>query len=300
MTTTNTRAKSVFTPDLAVGLTPLRLILSSIPLLVADLYFFGGTLLPGSHPAAPIARTTVNALPFASLLPVLFEGEFVRRIQRLVHILEDVSRNATQIQSNTRTASTDIWRHADREARWSPPRVIVQLLIPFVCLGVGLFLSNWPTFMSTSAKAGLIERYALLSLFAVWAFWILVYHNWMHTSLQIEPQVVNILQVMVEESKGQPSAGKASIDQKPSLLCRFLVRGTLAILFLMIVVESLHPQSAKLLPGNSVFGFHLEAYALGLALLSWLLITAQGWRECKTNARIKHLLATFRSLPGGA
>ena len=266
----------------------------SLSFLAANLYFLGGPLLKGSV-APPTAQIAVDISSFVVLLALLIWGEFTYRVRRLISFLRELNWSPKKVRYGARNLLEAIQQHAQRETAWSVIKVIGQLLIPFVCFGVGEFLSQWPNVTLMGLKRESIERYSLLLIFVVWAYWAFIYHDWMLIIARVERQVVNALREMAGEAKQQSRADNSTNNgPKFDFGSRLLFNGILAVFSVMIAAEILLSRSTTPRPGYSAFGFQLGVYALGLGLLSWLLITIRLWQEWKASSQINRLVSLVR------
>jgi len=140
-----------------------------------------------------------------------------------------------------------------------------------------------------------IERYSLLLIFVVWVYLAFIYHNWMLIIARVERHVVNALREMAGEAKQQSrSDNSTNSGPKSEFGSRLLFNGILAVFSVMIAAEILLSRSTTPRPGYSAFGFQLGVYALGLGLLSWLLITIRLWQEWKASSQINRLVSLVR------
>ncbi len=138
-------------------------------------------------------------------------------------------------------------------------------------------------------------RPSLLLIFVVWAYWAFIYHNLMLITARVERQVVNALRETAGEAKQQSrSDNSTNSGQKLEFGSRLLLNGILAVFSVMIAAEILLSPSTTPRPGYSAFGFQLGVYALGLGLLSWLLMTIRLWQEWKASSEINRLVSLVR------
>jgi hypothetical protein len=293
VTTTSTRTEHALTPSQLGGAKPLPSVFISLCFLAA-LYFLGGPLLKGPV-APPTAQIAVDISSFVVLLASLIWGEFTYRVRRLVSFLGELNRFARKVKSDAGNAVEAIQQHAQRETAWSATKVIGQVLIPSVCLGVGAFLSQWPNVTLMGLKRESIERYSLLLIFVVWVYLAFIYHNWMLIIARVERHVVNALREMAGEAKQQSrSDNSTNSGPKSEFGSRLLLYGILAVFSVMIAAEILLSRSTSPRPGYSAFGFQLGVYAVGLGLLSWLLITIRLWQEWRASSQINRIVSLVR------
>lgn len=201
--------------------------------------------------APPTAQIAVDISPFVVLLALLIWGEFTYRVRRLISFLGELNRFTRKVKSGAGNVLEAIQQHAQRETTWSAIKVTGQVLIPFVCFGVGEFLSQSPDVTLIGLKRESID------------------HNWMLITARIERQVVNALREMAGEAKQQSrSDNSTNSGRKFDFGSRLLFNGILAVFSVMIAAEILLSRSATPRPGHSAFGFQLGVYALGSGLVS--------------------------------